>query len=155
MFWKIQNENGSHNFFWINAINTLWILFNTKLTETTGFHLQITVNNIPWMQVLECWHNFCTIEACTVFCEHSFPWQMEEELKDTRAEWNKNICTFEKIRLSVHSKLLTPCDIRVSMGMSSHLATVGIFHYKTEPIMGLEGIFQCLQEENDHIRKKN
>lgn len=35
--------------------------------------------------------------------------------------------------------------------MRSHLASVGVFHDKTESIVGLEGIFQCLKEENNHI----
>lgn len=77
----------------------LSVLSVSELTESMSFHLKITVNNIPWMQILECWHNLCTIEACAVFCEHSFPWQVEKELKDTSAERIKNL--LEKICMSV------------------------------------------------------
>lgn len=34
----------------------------------------------------------------------------------------------------------------------SHLAPVSIFHYKTEPVVGLEGIFQCLQEKKSTLK---
>lgn len=97
-------------------------------------HLQIPINNILWMQVFECWHNLGTIKACTVFCEHSFPWQVEEELKETITEDNNHL-TFDKTWLSMHGELLTQ-GVYIS-----HLASISILHYKTQAIIGLEGIF--------------
>lgn len=59
--------------------------------------------------------------------------------------------------LRVHSKLLKPSDILLwNTYVRSQLASVGVFHYKTESIVGLESILQCLDGEKEHIgRERN
>lgn len=55
-----------------------------------------------------------------------------------------------------HIKLLmTASDISVSpcdCDTRSHLASVSIFHNKTETVVGLKGILQCLRESGEESR---
>lgn len=78
-------------------------------------------------------------------------WTLVLETYGRRAERRETRWT-ERVKdwLRVKSKLLKPSDIRVYV--RSHLASVGVFHYKTESIVGLESILQCLHEEKEHIR---
>lgn len=65
-------------------------------------HLQITVNNVTWMEVLKCWYNLSTIETCPVFCEDSFTWEVEEELKKTEQRESSTYLVLHKICLRVN-----------------------------------------------------
>lgn len=125
----------------------------SEVMDIMSIHLQIAVNNITWMEVLKRGYNLSTIEARPVFCEHSFPWQVEEELKEAKADEVKHFLLredlFECASCWHQVTLVSPCDWCVYV--KSHLASVGVFHYKTESIVSLEGIFQCLQNKNKMI----
>lgn len=93
-------------------------------------YLQIAVNNITWMEVFQCWHNLCTIEACPVFCEHSFPRHVEEKLKEVEPVKSSFIpialmCSVVKFQTTLFIISYYLLIYRHSVfPMSKHLATV-------------------------------
>lgn len=60
--------------------------------------------------------------------------------------------------LNSDSTLMKPQQVtlvclHVTDNTRSHLASVSIFHDKTETVVGLKGILQCLRVEKNHVKR--
>lgn len=64
-------------------------------------HLQVTVDNFSWMQVVESRDNFSTVEASALLWKHSFSWQMEKQLEEKRFQSKAKIQDFRRLVLCV------------------------------------------------------
>lgn len=118
-------------------------------------HLDVTVDDVPRVEILQSRNDLSPIEAGTLLREDTFSREVEKQLEGKAESGGSTRAGMPDPKFTPASSERLATTPRKGLLVNTHLSSIGVLHDKAEAVVGLECVFQGLERQGAEIPLRN